>query len=136
MAPMYNAIKTVRLLMVSTLTILLPFCFVFFASGEIVDSRRDARSILTQKCMACQDSCAKISGLSLASRADAEREGKYGAALNPGKPNGSLLIQMNLGASPRMPLQAARLSPGEVATLRSWIAAGAVWHGDAKSAEA
>ncbi len=55
-APIDNAIKIVRLLMVTTWTPLLPFAFVFFVSGEIVEFRRGVRSILTRKCMACHDS--------------------------------------------------------------------------------
>ncbi len=133
---MYNAIKIVRLLTVRTWTLLLPFAFVFFASGETVDFRRDVRPILARKCMTCHDSRAKMSGLSLASAADAMRGGKRGAAIIAGNPDASLLIQMVSGASPRMPLQSAPLSAGEVATLRTWIAGGANWPEDANIGEA
>ncbi|MEO8130690.1 MAG: DUF1553 domain-containing protein [Bryobacteraceae bacterium] len=102
-------------------------CFVFSLSGETVDYRRDVKPILTVKCLACHNSTAKMSGLSLSSAADAARGGKRGTSIVPGKPDESLLIQMVSGPSPRMPLQSAPLSPSEVATLRGWIEAGAVW---------
>ena len=45
---MYNAVEIARLLIVTTWTLLFPFAFVFFASGEIVEFRRGVRPILTR----------------------------------------------------------------------------------------
>ena len=53
--------------------------------------------------------------------------GESGAAIVPGKPDESLLIEYVSGSEPQMPKDAQALSADEVAALRRWVAAGASW---------
>ena len=53
--------------------------------------------------------------------------GESGAAIVPGKPDESLLIQYISGDKPEMPKNASPLKPDEVLAIRHWIEAGAVW---------
>ena len=69
----------------------------------------------------------KMSGLSLASAADAKRGGAHGPAIVPGKPEEGMLIKMISGEKPKMPMQAAPLSAGEIVEIRRWIEQGALW---------
>ncbi len=128
--------KTLPILIVRTLTLLFLYGFAIFLDAETVDFLRDVQPVLAEKCLRCHDARAKMSGLSLASRADAERGGKHGPAFVVGKPDESLLLRMVSGAPPRMPMQAPPLTVREVEMLRNWIAAGAVWPVDAKAADA
>ena len=72
-----------------------------------------------------------MSGLSLASAADAKKGGLHGPAIVPGKPDESLLVRMitgeKPGEKPKMPMQGAPLSPAELAEIRTWIEHGATW---------
>ena len=68
-----------------------------------------------------------MSGLSLASAADAKQGGSHGPAVVPGKPDQGMLIKMISGEKPKMPMQAAPLSVTEVTEIRKWIERGAPW---------
>jgi mono/diheme cytochrome c family protein len=86
-----------------------------------------AAAILEENCVKCHNSSVKMSGLSLASAADARQGGLRGPAIVPGKPDESLLVRMISGDKPRMPMQSAPLSAAQVAEIRSWIEHGAPW---------
>src|SRR4051794_14440637 len=86
-----------------------------------------AAALLEQHCLKCHNATIKMSGLSLLSLADATKGGIHGPAIVPGKPDDSNLIRMISGDKPKMPMQAAPLSPADVAEIRNWIAAGAPW---------
>ncbi|MBM3793556.1 MAG: DUF1549 domain-containing protein [Acidobacteria bacterium] len=75
----------------------------------------EAREVLTRRCLGCHSAELKTGGLDLSTRTAAAR------VLS----NGTLIERV---ASGKMP-PAAPLPPGEVETLREWIAAGAPWTG-------
>ena len=70
-----------------------------------------AAAILAEHCLKCHNSSVRMSGLSLASAADARKGGLHGPAIVPGKPEESLLVRMISGEKPKMPMQGAPLSP-------------------------
>jgi len=86
-----------------------------------------AAEILETHCLRCHNSSARMSGLSLATAADARNGGLHGPAIVPGKPDESLLIQMISGEKPKMPMQSPPLTGAQVAEIRSWIEQGAPW---------
>jgi hypothetical protein len=86
-----------------------------------------AVAILTERCLKCHNSSPRMSGLSLASAADAKKGGLHGPAIVPGKPEQSLLLGMISGDKPKMPMGDAPLSPAQVASIRTWIEQGALW---------
>ncbi len=74
----------------------------------------NATAILQENCLKCHNPSVKMSGLSLASAADAAKGGLHGPAIVPGKPDESLLLRMISGEKPKMPMQgsAAFRRPG------------------------
>ena len=86
-----------------------------------------AAAILEQNCLKCHSPSVRMSGLSLSSADDAKKGGLHGPAIVPGKPDEGTLLRMISGDKPKMPMQAAPLSPAQVAEIRAWIAAGAPW---------
>jgi Protein of unknown function (DUF1549)/Protein of unknown function (DUF1553)/Planctomycete cytochrome C len=92
-----------------------------------------AVAILAERCLKCHNSSPRMSGLSLASAADAKKGGLHGPAIVPGKPEESLLLGMISGDKPKMPMGDAPLSLAQVAEIRAWIEQGALWT-DAPSA--
>lgn len=95
-----------------------------------VDFARDIAPLLEQRCVRCHNEETRKAGLSLVSREAAIKGGESGAALEPGKPDGSLLIDMIAGDKPLMPAQGEKLSAAQVALFKNWIAAGAIWPAD------
>jgi hypothetical protein len=87
-------------------------------------------AILEEHCLKCHNSSVKMSGLSLASAADAGKGGQHGPVIVPGKPDDSAIVRMISGERPKMPLQATPLSAEQVAVIRTWIVEGAPWPGD------
>jgi mono/diheme cytochrome c family protein len=87
----------------------------------------NATAILAEHCAKCHNPSVKMSGLSLASAADASKGGLQGPAIVPGKPEESLLVRMISGEKPKMPMQGTPLSAAQVAEIRTWIAQGALW---------
>src|SRR5262245_6922656 len=86
-----------------------------------------AAGILEEHCLKCHNNTVRMSGLSLATEAEARKGGLHGAAILPGKPDESALVRMISGEKPKMPMQAPPLSPAQVAAIREWIASGAPW---------
>jgi hypothetical protein len=98
--------------------------------GPGLEAFEAARPVLERRCVACHGEILARSGLSLARREAALAGGRRGPALVPGKPGESLLLRMvegTEGGAPAMPKGDPPLAAGEVAALRAWIAAGAVW---------
>ncbi|MDA1052273.1 MAG: PSD1 and planctomycete cytochrome C domain-containing protein [Planctomycetota bacterium] len=93
-----------------------------------IQFNRDVRSILSGKCFACHGPDANKRKAEL--RLDDEQSAKE-AAIVPGQPDESELVRRILSDDPeeRMPPGSTgkSLSEAEVATLRQWIAEGAVW---------
>ncbi|WP_233200341.1 PSD1 and planctomycete cytochrome C domain-containing protein [Blastopirellula marina] len=100
------------------------------ASAEPVDFVRDVRPILQKHCYECHAGDARKSGLRLDVRSEAHKGGElYGAAITAGKPEESPLWTFvgDEAADLVMPPEGPALAAAEVATLRRWIAEGAVW---------
>ncbi len=90
--------------------------------------------IFKAKCQACHNEATRTSGLSLTSRDAALAGGNRGAAIKPGDPSGSLLTQaIEQAGDLKMP-PGGKLAADQIAAIRHWIEAGAVWRNDAISA--
>lgn len=97
--------------------------------GE-VGFNRDVRPILNRRCLACHGGVRTEGGFSLLfpeEALDTTASGRY--AIVPGDPGRSELIRRITHVDPdeRMPPEGDPLAPGEVETLRRWIAQGATW---------
>jgi hypothetical protein len=100
------------------------------AIGADVDFRRDVAPIFEKRCLSCHNGAEKKGKLSLQTEKEALAGGENGAAIEPGKPEGSLLLDYISGDKPEMPKKGPPLKKEEVALIRDWIAAGAKWPAD------
>ncbi|MBX9791520.1 MAG: PSD1 and planctomycete cytochrome C domain-containing protein [Pirellulales bacterium] len=113
------------------------FCLIAWALGFVCQARADdeareffekqVRPILVARCYACHSGEKASGGLSLETRALWQRGGESGAAIVPGKPDESLLIDAINYRSLEMPPRdkGAKLSEAEIAVLTTWVARGA-----------
>jgi uncharacterized membrane protein len=96
-----------------------------------VDFLRDVRPILAQHCFECHGDKKRAKGdLKLTDMASVLARDPREAALVPGKPEESLLLQRVLLPAEHedaMPPDGPPLAPAEIETLRRWIAEGAAW---------
>jgi hypothetical protein len=85
-----------------------------------------AKAVLERRCLACHNEQLKTSGLVLSTLESARRGGVSGPALEPGRPDDSLMWRRvsNSEMPPGNPLPEE-----ERALLRRWIEAGAPWSG-------
>lgn len=87
------------------------------------------RPLLATNCYSCHTNTA-LGGLRLDSRGALLKGGKSGAALAPGDPAKSLLIEVVQQTNPdpkrKMPM-GGKLKPNEIEDLTAWVKAGAVW---------
>ncbi|MBS0210093.1 MAG: PSD1 domain-containing protein [Planctomycetes bacterium] len=86
--------------------------------------------LLKRSCFECHGPEKQLGGLRLDRREDLQRGGDSGPTLVAGKPDESeILARVSLPADDpqRMPNRGERWNAGEIATLRRWIAEGAVW---------
>ncbi|MBL8827893.1 MAG: DUF1553 domain-containing protein [Planctomycetaceae bacterium] len=90
------------------------------------------RAILERHCVECHAGNDPGGELSLETRGDIKRGGESGPAVVPGKVDESLLLDMIGGNSPAMPKKRPPLTREQVATIKQWIAAGAVWPDEVK----
>src|SRR5262245_49413741 len=89
------------------------------------------RPILANNCYSCHSNSA-LSGLRLDSLDAMKRGGKRGAAIVPGDPENSLMIQalrQTAADGLKMPM-GNRLKDSDVDILAAWIKAGAVWRSE------
>jgi mono/diheme cytochrome c family protein len=85
------------------------------------------RPVLASRCYACHTD-AKSGGLQLDSREHMLTGGKSGAAIKPGDPDNSLLIQAIRQTHPKIKMPpGGKLKDDEIAGIAAWIKAGAVW---------
>jgi len=103
-------------------------------AGSVADVTADEVSfetsvapVVAARCVSCHNDREANGGLSLVTRAAALRGGDSGAAMVPGKPDDSLLIDYISGSEPLMPQEDEPLAAAEVEAIRRWIAAGALW---------
>src|SRR5436309_15457142 len=85
---------------------------------------KDIRPILKAHCFDCHGEGEKLKGgLDLRLQRLMLKGGDDGAVIVPGKPEKSLLLKLVL--SGEMPKREKKLTPEQVAILKTWIAAGA-----------
>jgi mono/diheme cytochrome c family protein len=112
----------VRQLLLSTC--LLPL--VLAAADNGASYSRGVRPILQRQCQGCHQPNVKSSDLDLTTFEGFSKGGKRGPAFKAGAPQDSLVIKYVKGESqPLMPLGGAPLTAEQIASIASWIAAGA-----------
>ena len=100
------------------------------AAGDVVDFARQVQPILLRACLRCHGPERQKGGLRLDRRESALKGGDSGEpAVAPGDLEAGTLVERvsSDDETVRMPPKGDRLTPGEVATLKRWIAAGAPW---------
>ncbi|MBL8296046.1 MAG: DUF1549 domain-containing protein, partial [Bryobacterales bacterium] len=104
-----------------------------FSQTRRIDFQREIRPILSDACFHCHgpDKATRMVDLRLDTKEGAFAVRKTGAAIVPGKPEASLLIQRSEHAKEalRMPPKSSHktISEAQKKTLRQWIAQGAPW---------
>lgn len=99
-------------------------------TGTVQQYQHDVLPVLQSNCLRCHGGMNHRGGYNMGTRAAAIAGGNHGVAIVPGKPDDSLLIKL-IGPGPYpdgikpMPLN-GKLTDGEIATLRQWVASGAV----------
>src|SRR5438045_2730697 len=91
---------------------------------------RQVEPLLKGKCLGCHGDAPQLPrGLDMRSRVSLLKGGESGPALVPGNAAKSLLYQsvLRTGDVVMPPKEQSKLSPAEVAMLKSWIDAGAPW---------
>jgi mono/diheme cytochrome c family protein len=135
--------RTIKLFSLSAVIAL--GCFAFHARAReaaaqtaAVNFERDIRPLLHARCVECHGPEKQKSGLRLDTKAGAMRGGASGPSIVPGKSGESELIRRVSSADKNemMPPIGERLSAREIALLRAWIDAGAVWPEVEKTAAA
>jgi hypothetical protein len=102
-----------------------PLLFLAASLAAAQDVPQEAARILRLSCQPCHGAAMKQSDLDLRTRAAMLAGGKRGAAVAPGEPEKSnLFLFAAHRVKPEMP-PGAKLSDGEIETLRRWIAEGA-----------
>jgi mono/diheme cytochrome c family protein len=98
------------------------------AMAQAVDFATEVHPILAARCALCHSGAKPAAGLSLTSRALMINGGASGPAIVPGNGGASLLIEKISGTRGAiMPAAGEPLTAAQIATLRAWIDAGAVW---------
>ena len=94
------------------------------AQGKFFESK--IRPLLAEHCFKCPGEKKEKGGLRLVSHGSLLKGGESGAAIVPGKPDESLLIEAVRYESLEMP-PAGKLPEADIKLLESWVAAGAFW---------
>ncbi|MDB6005258.1 MAG: Protein of unknown function (DUF1553)/Protein of unknown function (DUF1549)/Planctomycete [Prosthecobacter sp.] len=94
-----------------------------------VDFVQDIQPIFSKHCYQCHGANKQEAAFRLDHKPSALKGGDFGAAIVPGKADDSRLMHAVLGTNPkiRMPRKGDPLSAEEIAKLKTWIDAGAVW---------
>lgn len=110
---------------------------VVAGASEAVDYERQVKVVLKQRCWGCHGAVAQKAGLRLDTAAAMRAGGDGGAAIEPGDPDGSLVIERVTELDPklRMPPEGSPLTAEQVQALRGWIAAGAIAPSDERPEE-
>lgn len=116
------------------LLLALVFAVGLGAQPDPPDFVEDVQPLLSS-CLACHSSKLEASGLALDSREAVVKGGSRGAAITPGHPEESLLIEaIKQTGDLKMP-PGGKFVAEQVAVLESWIAAGAPWAEEAIAAQ-
>ncbi|HCN28451.1 MAG TPA: hypothetical protein DIT64_06705 [Verrucomicrobiales bacterium] len=108
----------------------LTFFLLSGAAVHAVDFSREVLPVLQRACFECHGAEEARGGLRLHEKAAISAGGKHGAVITAGKPDESeLLRRVSLPRTDKeaMPRRGTPLTKDEIAKLREWIAAGAVW---------
>ncbi len=99
-------------------------------AGTVQQYQHDVLPVLQENCLRCHGGMNRRAGYNMSTRTSAIAGGHHGVAIIPGRPDDSLLIKL-IGPGPYpddikpMPLK-GKLTDAEIATLRQWVAGGAV----------
>src|SRR5450432_3755579 len=110
---------------------------VLFSAARLAPGQADdafemrVRPILAKACYSCHTGEA-MGGLQLDSREHLLKGGKSGAAIVPGDPGASKLIQAIRYSGPRKMPPTGKLKDDEIASLEAWVKAGAAWPATSK----
>jgi hypothetical protein len=96
---------------------------------------QEVRPLLVENCYSCHGVKKQKGGLRLDSREAVLKGGETGPAVEPGKPEESLLVGAVRYEDLEMP-PTGRLEPGQIAVLTRWVEHGAFWTTTAAEAEA
>jgi ribosomal protein S21 len=124
--------------MVRPLIVTLAMAVLTAQDAKLEFFEKQVRPILVMQCYACHGPKAKIAqgGLRVDYREALLRGGHSGAAVVPGKPDESRLIQaVRHAVKPAMPPW-GKLKPEQIAALEQWVAQGAVWPDEAAPTDA
>ncbi len=94
-------------------------------ADDQVSYYRQVKPLLTQTCAACHKPEKSKGDLDLTVVSLILKGGKHGAAITPGDPGKSKLIEMVSGDDPDMPKDADPLTPAQVSLLSRWVQQGA-----------
>ncbi|WP_395740497.1 PSD1 and planctomycete cytochrome C domain-containing protein [Prosthecobacter sp.] len=98
-------------------------------AAAAVDFVQDIQPIFSSHCYKCHGPHKQEAAFRLDHKPSALKGGDFGIAIVPGKADDSRLMHAVLGTNPkmRMPRKGDPLSTDEIARLKEWINAGAVW---------
>ncbi|OYW77400.1 MAG: hypothetical protein B7Z37_04530 [Verrucomicrobia bacterium 12-59-8] len=98
-------------------------------AAAAVDFVQDIQPIFSEHCYQCHGSHKQEAAFRLDHKPSALKGGDFGIAIVPGKADDSRLLHAVLGTNPkmRMPRKGDPLTAKEIAKLKEWIDAGAVW---------
>jgi mono/diheme cytochrome c family protein len=100
------------------------------AAGEAEFFEKRVRPLLVEHCQKCHGAAKEEAGLRLDSRARTLKGGDSGPAVEPGKPDESLLVEaIGYGGDIKMPPK-RKLADEEIAILTDWVRRGAPWPAD------
>lgn len=118
--------RTTFLITILSLFIVLPN---MVKSAEPVDFQRDVAPIFQQHCLVCHNARVRQGELSLHSHTATTKGGASGEIIDPGDASASYLLDLitPIDGAADMPRDAPPLSEQEIATIRTWIEAGAKW---------
>jgi len=131
--PIYSESLNVSKLFMMRFRLLIFFTLISIVTHAApVDYARDIEPILTRHCLDCHGPDKQKSDLRVDQRASLLRGGDYGlAAIVPGKPGESFLLETVLGQDPdmTMPPKGDPLTGEQIDLLTRWIKEGASWPG-------
>ena len=120
--------QDVRIPLVKSSPALLLLLLTVSAAAE-VDFVQDIQPIFSEHCYQCHGGHKQEAAFRLDNKSSALKGGDFGVAIVPGNADDSRLLHAVLGTNPkmRMPRKGDPLSAEQIAKLKAWIDAGAVW---------
>lgn len=115
--------------MPKTATLLLLAAALPCSAMAAIDFVRDVQPIFKERCYGCHGASKQEAAFRLDHKPSALKGGDFGVAIKPGHGEDSILLHVLEGRNPklRMPRKGDPLSAAEIATIKSWIDAGAEW---------